>query len=478
MELKQQATKGAFWAFIEQFSAQLIAFGVNLVLARLLMPEDFGTIALFNVVMSVSSVLINGGLTSSLIRTQNVDDRDLSTVFWFNIGASCLIYCFIFISTPWIAAFYNKPILTNLIRVYAIVLIVDSFVGVQGIRFEKELDFKTTFRIKLPSILIGGISGILFAWQGFGVWSLVYSAIIKNVISTLQYWFYSNWRPSFLFDKVKFRYHFTFGVRMTLSSLLDVIFNNIFTIVIGKKFSSVELGYYDRADGLKQLPVNNIAMTLNRVSYPLFSKISHDNISLRNVYQKMLKLVIFIIAPIIAIMIIEAFPLIRFLLTDKWLPAVPYFQILSLAGLLYPIHAYNLNILQIKGRSDLFLKLEILKKVLVVVVILLLIPLGMYGLVWAQVVVSILALFINTFFTGKFLNYNVFQQIKDLLPSIGVAAFVGVLLWFLDKKILYSQKDLTRIIVLTPLYLIIYFGITYMLGFKELSLIKKLILKK
>ncbi|WP_415779529.1 lipopolysaccharide biosynthesis protein, partial [Elizabethkingia occulta] len=412
MELKKQATKSAFWAFIEQFSAQLIGFGVSLVLARLLMPEDFGTIALFGVVMNVSAVLINGGLTSSLVRTQNADDSDLSTVFWFNIVISFLIYIVIFTTAPQISNFYNKPILTELIRVYAIILIVDSFVSVQAMRFEKELDFKTTFRIKLPSLLIGGALGIVLAWQGFGVWSLVYSAIFKNVISTIQYWFYSDWRPSFIFNKIKFRYHFSFGIRITASALLDVVFSSLFTIIIGKKFSSVELGYYDRADGLKQLPINNIAATLNRVAFPLFAKISHDNERLKNVYQEMLKLVIFVIAPIIGIMIIEALPLIRFLLTEKWLPAVPYFQILSLAGLLYPIHAYNLNILNAKGRSDLFLKLEILKKLLVIIIILLMIPFGMYGLVWAQVILSVMALFINTFFTGKFLNYNIFQQLK------------------------------------------------------------------
>lgn len=478
MELKKQATKSAFWAFIEQFSAQLIGFGVSLVLARLLMPEDFGTIALFGVVMNVSAVLINGGLTSSLVRTQNADDSDLSTVFWFNIVISFLIYIVIFTTAPHISNFYNKPILTELIRVYAIILIVDSFVSVQAMRFEKELDFKTTFRIKLPSLLIGGALGIVLAWQGFGVWSLVYSAIFKNVISTIQYWFYSDWRPSFIFNKIKFRYHFSFGIRITASALLDVVFSNLFTIIIGKKFSSVELGYYDRADGLKQLPINNIAATLNRVAFPLFAKISHDNERLKNVYQEMLKLVIFVIAPIIGIMIIEALPLIRFLLTEKWLPAVPYFQILSLAGLLYPIHAYNLNILNAKGRSDLFLKLEILKKLLVIIIILLMIPFGMYGLVWAQVILSVMALFINTFFTGKFLNYNIFQQLKDLFPSIAVATFIGLILWLFDKEILYSQKDLIRIIVLTTLYLIIYFGITYMLRFKELILIKNIILKK
>ncbi|HAY3507521.1 lipopolysaccharide biosynthesis protein [Elizabethkingia anophelis] len=478
MELKKQAVRSTFWAFLDQFSTQLISFGINLILARLLMPEDFGTIALFGVVMNVASVLINGGLASSLVRTQNANDADFSTVFWFNILTSIFIYIIIYATTPWISHFYNKPILTSLIRIYAFILIIDSFVVVQAMRFVKELDFKTSFRIKLPSLILGGASGVLFAWYGFGVWSLVYSALIRNIISTLQYWFYSEWRPSFVFDRVKFKYHFSFGVRMTLSELLDVVFNNLYSIVIGKKFESVQLGYYDRADALKQLPVNNIANTLSRVSYPLFAKISHDNVRLKNAYQEMLKLVIFAIAPMISMMIIEAKPLIRFLLTDKWLPAVPYFQILSLAGLLYPIHAYNLNILQVKRRADLFLKLEIVKKALVIIVIFSVIPLGMYGLVWGQVVLSVITLFINTFYTGKFLNYNVFQQLGDLLPSISIAAVIGGLLWLVDDNLLYEQKDIVRLIIITILYLIIYISVTYLLKFREFILIKNLILKR
>lgn len=478
MELKKQATKGALWAFVEQLSTQLIAFGVNLVLARLLMPEDFGTIALFNVVMSIATVLINGGLATSLIRTQNADDRDFSTVFWFNVMVSIFLYCLIFISTPWIAEFYNKPILKELIRVYTIILVIDSFVAVQGVRFEKELNFKMTFRIRLPSIVIGGISGMLFAWYGFGVWSLVYAAIIKNVISTLYYWFSSNWRPSFIFDKSRFRYHFAFGARMTFSSLLNVMFDSIYTIIIGKKFSSVELGYYDRADALKQLPINNIASTLSRVSFPLFAQISHDNLRLKKSYREILKIVIFAISPIIAMMILEAVPLIRFLLTEKWLPAAPYFQILALSGLLYPIHAYNLNILQVKGRSDLFLRLEIIKKVIIIIVVIIVAPMGMYGLVWGQVALSVIALFINTYYTGAFLNYNIFEQLKDLCPSILVSALVGFFLWLLDKNILYSQQDIIRLVIITSLYLIIYLGIAYVLKFKELILIKNLISKR
>ncbi|NAW51327.1 oligosaccharide flippase family protein [Elizabethkingia argentiflava] len=478
MELKKQAVRSTLWAVADQFSSQIVAFGVNLMLARLLLPEDFGTIALFNVVMSVSSVLINGGLASSLIRTPQLDNRDLSTVFWFNVIMSSIIYGVIFMLTPLIADFYHKPILENLIRVYAVILIIDSFVTVQSVRFEKELNFRTTFLIKMPSILMGGISGILFAWLGFGVWSLVYSALIKNVVSTLQYWFYSKWRPSFIFDKLKFKKHFGFGIRMTLSSLLNVVSDNLYPIIIGKKFSSTELGYYDRADALKQFPINNISSILNRVSFPLFAKISHDDQRLKSSYQEILRLAIFGIAPLAGIMILEAKPLIRFLFTEKWLPIVPYFQILSLAGVLYPIHAYNLNILQVKGRSDLFLKLEIIKKLIIVLVVIIAIPFGMYGLVWGQVVISVISLFINTFYTGKFLNYNLFQQLKEIFPSVFIAFVTSLMMWVLDKKVLYAQQDIIRLMVIGVLFLSVYLGITYLLKFRELSLIKNLISKK
>lgn len=478
MDLKRQASRGALWVFVEQFSSQMIAFVINLVLARILVPSDFGTIALFGVVMSVAAVLINGGMTSSLVRSQKLESTDFSTVFWFNVVTSLVLYVAVYLISPFVAAFYKMSILSPLIRVYSIILIIDSFVSVQIVRFEKELDFKTTFKIKLPSLLVGGVSGIFFAFCGFGVWSLVYSALIRNLVSTVQYWFYSDWRPQFTFDKQKFRYHFGFGARMTISALLDVIFNNLYTIIIGKKFSATQLGYYDRADSLKQLPVNNIAMTLIRVSYPLFAKISNDDERLRQAYQQMLKLVIYGIAPMVTLMIITAEPLIRFLLTDKWLPSVPYFKILCLAGLLYPIHAYNLNILQVKGRSDLFLKLEVLKKIMIILVVACVMPFGMLGLVWGQVVVSVAALFLNTYYTGKFLKYSLIQQISDLLPSIAVAALLGLILYTLDCLVTSVYTDLTRLLILCIFYISLYVGLTYFLKFSELKLIKDLIRKR
>lgn len=475
MELKKQAVHGAIWVFAEQFGSQLIGFVLNLILARILMPADFGTIALFGIVMSIGNVLVQGGMSSSLIRNAQNDERDYSTVFWFNIASAILIYLVIYLIAPLFARFYEVEILTSLIRVFSLILIIDSFAMVQGAKFVKELDFKKNFKIQLPSLLIGGACGVYFAMNGYGVWSLVYYSLIQNSIFMIQHWMYSSWRPSFAFDMQKFKYHFGFGVNMTLSALLEVIFSNLYSIIIGKKYSTEDLGYYNRADSLKQLPISNIATTLNKVTFPLFAKIGNDDERLRHSYRELQMLVMFVIAPLVGIMIVAAEPLIRFLYTDKWLPAVPYFKILCIAGLLYPIHAYNLNILQIKGRSDLFLRLEVIKKIIIVVVIAVCLNFGIIALVWGQVFISILSLFVNTYYTGRYLNYPIYKQLYDLSTSILIASSIGIGLWLLDGQYLVNQSDLLRILTITVIFLVLYMAVSVMMKRNELKLIKALI---
>lgn len=477
MSLKKAAVSSLIWTFSEQFGTRLISFVISMFLARLLQPSDFGLIAIFGVVMNVAGTFIDGGLAKSLVRTPNTDDKDYSTVFIFNVVMSFLLYMILFFTAPYLSDFYDIQKLTPIIRVYGINLIIGSFVTVQSILFVKDLNFKTAFKIKLPSLLISGAVGVFLAYNGYGVWSLVYSAIVQTLIFMLQHWFYSPWRPSLAFDKERFKYHFKFGFKMSVSGLLDTIFNNIYTIIIGKYFSVQEVGYYNRADTLKQLPVNNISVALNKVSFPLFAKISHDNVKLKDVYRKMMGVVIFVIAPILAIMVVVAEPLIRFLLTEKWLPAVPYFQILAIAGLLYPIHSYNLNILLVKGRSDLFLKLEIGKKILVVFIVLISLYFGIYGLLWGQVVLSIMALFINTYYTGKLLNYRTINQLKDLLPCIVLAFILAVFFYFIDKSFLIKFSDIARLTILSPIYFILYLGISYLCSFKEVKFIIDLLKK-
>ncbi|KIA82871.1 capsule biosynthesis protein CapK [Kaistella solincola] len=477
MSLKKQAVSGLIWTFFEQFGSALVSFAISVLLARLLQPSDFGVIALFHVVTGLATVIIGGGLASSLIRTNLADEKDYSTVFIFNIASSFVLYIIIYLTAPFVAMFYKLEILTNIIRVYCIILIINAFVTVQKTHFIKELNFKMAFKIQLPSLIVGGGTGVFLAYIGFGVWSLVYSAIIQSLVFMLQHWFYSDWRPKVIFDREKFKYHFNYGYKITLAAILEILFSNVYTIIIGKYFSIQQLGYYNRADSLKQLPVSNLSTALNKVSFPLFAKISHDNVKLKEVYQKMMGVVIFVIAPVLALMVVAAEPLIRFLLTEKWLPAVPYFKILSIAGLLYPINAYNMNVLKVKGKTDLFLKLEIIKKILTVAVVFIALKFGIYGLLWGQVFLSVLALFVNSFYTGKILKYNVWAQINDLVKPMFLATLVGGLLYLIDQILLSDLNDLFRLILLTATYTSIYGGIAFLFKFKEIRFIKELIEK-
>jgi len=477
MSLRKQAVSGMIWTFSQQFGTQLISFVVGIILARLLPPSDFGTIAMFMVVIAIASSIIDGGMASSLVRTSEVDDRDLSTVFWFNIGASLVMYALIYLLAPWIAEFYEVEILQPLIRVYALVIIINSFVTVQSTRFIRDMDFKTQFKIRLPSLVIGGITGVVLALNGFGVWALVFYPIVQSIISTLQFWFYSKWRPSFVFDKEKYKYHFNYGYKLTLSDLLNTVFKNIYTVVIGKLFTPVQLGYYNRADTLKQMPVSNLSAALNSVTFPLFAKIQDNDGKLKEVYRKLMKLVIFIIAPVLCLMVVTAEPLIRFLLTEKWLPAVPYFQVLAIGGILYPIHSYNLNVLKVKGRSDLFLKLEIWKKVLIVATLLITYRFGIIGIVWGQVLNSVVAFFINTYYTGKIIHYGSWEQIKDLMPVMIVSAMIGTFIYSVDFYFFTAWQDFNRLIVLSMLFAGLYLSVIYLFKFKEITYIQELIKK-
>ena len=478
MELKKQAVHGAIWVFAEQFGSQLIGFVLNLILARILLPSDFGTIALFSIVMSIGNVLVQGGMSSSLIRNAQNDERDYSTVFWFNIASAVLIYLVVYFIAPLFAKFFEVEILTSLIRVFSLILIIDSFAMVQGVKFVKELDFKKNFKIQLPSLLIGGGCGVYFAMNGYGVWSLVYYSLIQNSIFMIQHWLYSSWRPSFSFDMQKFKYHFGFGVNMTLSALLNVIVANIYTIILGKKFSPSILGYYNRADGLKQLPINNISNTLNKVTFPLFAEIGDDNIRFRNSFRELQMLVMFIVSPLVGILIVSAEPIIRVLYTEKWLPAVPYLQILSLAGVFQPVQSYNLNVLQIKGRSDLLLKLEVVKKIIIVLVVVVSLPFGLFALVWGQVLISILSLFVNSFYTGKFIKYSIFDQIVDLLFSLFLSSIIGLIIWIIDLYYFQYLSDLLRIGLISLTFLIVYFIVSVLLKRNEIKLIYSLIKRK
>lgn len=479
MSLKKQAVSGMTWTFAQQLSTQGIGFIISVVLARLLLPAEFGIIGMIAIFMGIGGALVDSGLASSLIRTPDANEEDFSTVFYFNIIGSIFLYFVLYTSAPLIASFFNQPILKNIARVYGITFIINAFSTIQLTRLTQKMDFKTQMIVSVPALIGGGSLGIVLAYMGYGVWSLVWMRLLQSFLSTLQLWIVTKWKPSLVFNVVKFKYHFKFGYKLLLSGLLDTVFMNIYTIIIGKLFLPAQLGFYIRASSVVQLPVENISGALNKVTYPLFASIKDENERLRSVYKQIMQMVTFLIAPTLIIMGVLATPLFRFVFTEKWLPAVPYFQILCIAGIIYPFHLYNLNILNVKGRSDLFLKLEVVKKTLLVVAIIISIPFGMYGLLWGMVISSALGLFINAHYSGKFINYNGFEQIKDVLPILLAAIIAGVFTLGLDQIMInFKAIDIFRILLGTLVGLLSYWSIAVIFKFQSISDLKTIIIKK
>ncbi|WP_035716039.1 lipopolysaccharide biosynthesis protein [Christiangramia echinicola] len=469
MSLRKQAVFGLMWTFAQQFGNQLIGFSVSLVLARILLPEEFGLIAMIAVFVAVGNGLLDSGLSKSLIRDGDADNSDYSTVFFFNLFAGLLIYLLAFISAPLISQFYDYPILTNIIRVYCLSFLFTAATSVQLARLTKEMKFRTQTLVALPAAVIAGILGIVLAIKDFGVWSLVYSSLVNAIVSCILIWKYSGWYPSLSFNTAKFKKHWDYGYKLGLADLLNRFFNNIFLVIIGKYFSAAQLGFYSRAETMKQFPVSNLDRALNKVSFPLFIEIKDDPRRLRVAFKKLLKMVIFVVSPVLLILAAMAEPLFRFFFTEKWLPSAPYFQVLCLSGLLFPLHSYNLGILNIYGRSDLFLKLEVYKKFLIVLVILLAIPFGIYGLLWGQVALSLVAFFINAKYTQKYIFYSPLRQLWDIVPFFMVASFSALLVWGIDYCFLKIFSDLIRLLSGITIGASFYLLISKICKFEQLS---------
>ena len=312
MSLKKQSIQGVIWTGIQQFGSQGISFIVSILLARLLTPSEFGLVAMILVFISISETILDSGLSQSLIRTVDPDTSDYSTVFYFNLVVSLLLYGILYLSAPFISMFYEQPALTELLRVLGLILIVKAFSIVQLTKLTKEMNFKLQTIISLPALLSSALVAVIMAFNGFGVWSLVAYRLIREILNSSLLWIYSKWKPKLLFSILKFKYHFKFGVNLLFSGILNGVFNNLYALIIGKYFSAAQLGYFNRANNLKQLPVQNLGNILNKVTYPIFSKINNNDQKLRKAYLKVIGLSIFVMSPIMIFMGVLAKPLILF----------------------------------------------------------------------------------------------------------------------------------------------------------------------
>ncbi len=418
--LQRKTVSALFWSFLQAFAQRAVQFVVGIVLARLLFPEQFGLIGMLTIFIAVIRAFLDSGFGAALIQKREISQTDICSIFYFNIAVGAAAACLLSLAAPWIAAFYRQPILTPLTRALSLTFIIDSFAMIQSTLLTKEINFKTQTKVSVIAGILSGATGITMAVLGFGVWSLVAVQLSTAFYSAASLWFFSAWRPQLLFSFSALRGMFAYGSRLLFSGVLNQIFENIHLIVIGRLFSATDLGFFARAKNLTDIPSQTLAEMTGRVTFPVFCSVQDDPARLKRGLKKALRVLAFVTFPVMIGLAVVARPLIQVLLTDKWLPAAPYLQLLCLAGALYPVHLMNLSVLQATGRSDLFLRLEIIKKALIALNIMITWHWGITAMVYGMVVTSVISFYLNSYYNGVRIDYPFGEQVLDLLPYIGV----------------------------------------------------------
>ena len=429
--LKTKTVKGVGWSFIDNLSSSGVSFLVGLVLARLLTPSEYGIMAIFTIFIAVSNSIVDSGFSNALIRKTDAKRVDYNTVFLFNLVVSGILYVVLFFAAPAISVFFKEPLLVEVMRVIGWVLVINALGIIPRTLFVKDVNFKTQTKVSLIASISSGVLGIGMALAGMGVWSLVGQQLSRQLLNTLFLWIYCTWRPIWEFSVQSFKELFGFGSKLLLSGLLDTVFKEIYSLVIGRCYTSAQLGQYTRASQFNQIFSSNLTSVIQRVSYPVLSSIQDEPDRLREAYRKVIKSTMLISFACMLGLAAVAKPLIIILIGEKWLPAVGFLQIICFSGMLYPLHAINLNILQVKGRSDLFLKLEIIKKIIAVGPLILGVLFSIEYMLWGSVCTSFIAYFLNSYYSSNLMNYPTKEQIKDILPTFLVSFATAAAMWSL-----------------------------------------------
>ena len=450
--LKQKAAKGILWSTVERFSVQGVQFVIMIVMARLLTPYDYGIIGMLAIFIAVAQSLIDSGFSQALIRKQDRTDVDNNTVFYFNIVVSALLYLILYVSAPFVADFYDTPQLCTVMRVVCLGIVFNSFAVVQRALLTIRIDFKTQAKAALTAAAISGIVGIVMAWHGLGVWSLVVQQLLNLGVNTGLLWLLSKWRPRLVYSWLSFHELFAFGSKLLASGLLDTVYRNIYPIVIGKLFSASSLGHYTRAHQFSEFPSSNVTGIIQRVTYPVLCEIQNDDVRLANIYRKFLKLSAFVIFPLMAGLAAVAEPFVNIMLGSQWGFCGQLLQVICFSMMWYPVHSINLNLLQVKGRSDLFLRLEVIKKILGVAVLCVTAPFGLMVMCYGQIFSSLVSLVINTYYTGKLINVGFVRQMRDLLPTTILCLIMFTLILLVNHFIGNDVVELCTVIVVCVVF--------------------------
>lgn len=471
--LKDKTVKGVAWSGIDNVAQYGISFVVGIILARLLSPEDYGLIGLTAIFSTISTALINGGFGTALIRKVDAVEDDYNTVFIVNLGMSLLLYLILFLCAPWIASFFGRDELISLIRVTSLGLIIVALSVVQQVRLMKAIDFKSQTRISVIAVLTSGALGISMAFMGFGVWSLVFQHLTNTFLKTTLLWINNKWIPKLRFSIKSFKELFGFGWKLMVSWLLDSIWKELYQVVVGKFYSPATLGQYTRAKGYSQLLSSNLTTVIQRVTYPVLSTIQNDKVKMVAAYKRIIKTTMFVTA--ISMLFLGAIsePLIYCLIGPKWHEASTYLPIICLIGSVYPLQAINLNMLEVQGRSDLFLGLEVVKKIIAMGPLCVGAFIGIMPMLYTSIITTIIAYFLNSHYSGKFLGYSSWMQLKDIAPSYTIAFFIAVSVYFL-KYLPFTYWFILSIQLVVGC--IVFFALCHIFSMEEYGELKNLLL--
>lgn len=466
INIKHKAKVGVYWNTFSNIANQGTQFVIGIILARLLSPEDYGIIALPTIFFAIAQCFIDSGFSSALVRKEEITENDLTTAFYFNICVGVFFYLLLFVCSPLIADFYNTPLLSDVLKITALGLLFGPLQSVHFALFARKLDFKTPALISVLSKITTGAVGITLALIGFGIWALVFQGIAGSLLSLAIVWSKSDWRPKGKFSKESFNYLWGFGSKLLSSSILDTLYNNIVPVFVGKFCSPRDLGLLNRGTGYATLPDKQIGSIISPLTFPVFSRIQSDKEKLNNYFRKILRLVLFVQAPLNLLLVALAKPLVLFFITDKWIDCVLIIQMVAIAAIIWPIQALNMSLFNAVGRSDLVLKGNIGVKIIGLCTLIPCLPFGIYFITAMGIFRGFLAVSFMAYFAGKVTKFGLIRQYKEMFPSIALAGGMCGIVFLVTS---FFTNNFTQLIVGGFAGITFYIGMAYMLKFKELQ---------
>ncbi|MEQ3166467.1 lipopolysaccharide biosynthesis protein [Parabacteroides goldsteinii] len=474
--VRYRAVKGVMWSAIERFSVQGIQFVLTIIIARLVLPSEYGLIAMLGIFLAIAQTFVDSGFSNALIQKKDRTEVDFSTVFYFNILISLIIYGVLFAVSPYIASFYREPALTDVTRWVGLSLILNGLSVVQRAKLTVRVDFRTQAKASLVAVIVSGLIGVLLAYQGYGVWALVFQTLSSSFLNTLLLWTFAKWLPLWCFSWVSFKSLLSFGSKLLLSGLLHTIYIHLYSLVIGRRYSAMDVGFYNRSYQLAGFPSINIVGIITRAIYPVQCEMQDDDERLNASFIQYLRMSCYIIFPLMTVLGVLAEPLVRLLLTDKWLPSAELLSILCFAYMWYPVMVINNQILNVKGRSDYFLRAEIIKKVVAIGILCATLPFGVRILCWGIVLYNFLDMGIIIYYSRKVISTGYEEQVQNIIPFFLLSLGMGISI-YLSQVFLDGGTLLLRLALGCIVAFVIYILLGFIFRIREFQQVLLLIKK-